>query len=782
LDRKKVKKIVNTTADTTAGVAGGVLRLSFKIIVSILLVVIITGLLFVSIFAYYIKSTVNPTLETDLEDYKVSLSSTIWFTDSDGIQKELVRLNTTKNRVWVEYENIPKDMEHALVAIEDKRFYEHKGVDWYRSTGAVIQMFFGMSNDFGGSTITQQLIKNVTGKNEGLVSRKIVEIFQALELEKTYDKPEIIEWYLNFVYFGNACYGIQTAAQTYFGKDVWELSLAECASIVGITNNPSRYDPFRDQMIYDPEVGETKSCRQWNKYRQELILFEMYDQGYIDYEEYRDAVEEELVFVRAENEGYKDVIYTWYEEAVIEAVSADLMEKLKLSESAANELLYYGGLQIYCCMDPDIQATVDAVYEDTENLPRTYYYSKQQLQSAIVLMDPYTGEVKALSGGVGEKTERFGTNRATQSQRSPGSSFKPLASYGPAYEHGLITQYTLVNDSPDIRLRGTWWYPGNSPATYDDIMPIRTALIKSKNTVAAQIIDKLTPQEAYDFLTERLGFTNLVESDIGYSPMALGSLTNGVTVLEMCQAYCAFVNEGIFTKARLYSKVLGPDGEVLIDNQPETNIAFSPNTAANLCDMLQAAVSYGTGGEAWFSGMAVGGKTGTTSANHDRYFCGITPYYVAAVWTGYDMPASMYFYGNPATQIWKRVMQPIHAELEYKSFPWPVIGAATNIFGDLTEEYEKQLNPDKEDEEEEGEDVSPSPDTSPEVSTSPEVTPDTSPETEPTPSPDTEVTPTPETEVTPTPETEVPGGENPLDNPQPPEQNTDAPQAEAPVE
>ncbi|MBR2879257.1 MAG: transglycosylase domain-containing protein, partial [Oscillospiraceae bacterium] len=663
MDRKKVKKIIGTTADTTAGVVGGLLRLGLKVVVSILLVAIITGLLFTCVFAYYIKTSVNPTLETDLEDYKVSLSSTIWFTDSDGVDKELVRLNTTKNRVWVDYENIPEDMEHALVAIEDKRFYEHKGVDWYRSTGAVIQMFFAMSNDFGGSTITQQLVKNVTGKDEGLVMRKLVEIFQALELEKTYDKSEIIEWYLNFVYFGNACYGIQTASQTYFGKDVWDLSLAECASIVGITNNPSKYDPFRDQMIYDADLDETKTCRQWNKYRQELILFEMYDQGYISYDEYQAAVAEELVFVRGENEGYKDAIYSWYEEAVIEAVHADLMEKLDLSSEAANDLLYFGGLQIYCCMDPDIQAVVDSVYEDVDRFPKGYYYTNQQLQSAIVLMDPYTGQVKALSGGVGEKTERFGTNRATQSKRSPGSSFKPVASYGPAFEYGLITQYTLVNDSPNIRLRGTWWYPTNSPNSYDDIITIRRAITLSKNTVAAQIIDKLTPQASYDFLTQRLGFTSLVPNDIAYSPMALGSLTEGVTVLEMAQAYCAFVNNGIFTKARLYTKVLGPDGEVIIDNQPKTNIAFSPNTAANMCSMLQNAVAAGTGGNAYFGGMAVAGKTGTTSANHDRYFCGFTPYYVAAVWTGYDMPAPMYVWGNPAAQIFKRVMQPIHAEL-----------------------------------------------------------------------------------------------------------------------
>ena len=737
MDKKKVKKVVGTTADATAGAAGAVVRLSLKIVISILLVIICTGLLFVCIFAYYVKTNLDSEMKTRLEDYKVNLSTTIWYTDSDGVEKELVTLDSDEDRIWVEYENIPEDMEHALVAIEDKRFYEHQGVDWYRTAGAVVQMFFSMSNDFGGSTITQQLIKNVTGEDEGLVMRKLTEIFQALELEKTYEKSEIIEWYLNMVYFGQGSYGVQTAAQTYFGKDVWDLSLAEIASIVGITNNPSYYDPFRDVSIYNADLDMTKTCREWNKYRQEVILFEMYDQGYITYEEYNEAVNEELVFVRAENEGYTMEIYTYYEETVIADVLADLQTELGISYSAAYDLLYYGGLQIYCCLDPEVQAQVDAVYENLENLPKSYGSSSQQLQSAIVIMDPYTGEVLALSGGVGKKTINFGLNRATGAYRSPGSSLKPLAVYGPALEHGLITQTTLVKDSKDIKLSGTWWYPTNSPNQYDEIITIREALQKSKNTVAAQIIDKLTPQEAYDYLTEKLGFTSLVPEDAAYSPMALGSLTYGVTVREMCQAYCAFVNDGVFTYSRTYTKVLDSNGEVILNNEAQSHVAFSANTAANICDMLENAVDYGTGGMADFAGMSVAGKTGTTSDSKDRYFCGFTPYYVAAVWTGYDIPEVMYFYSNPAGQIWRSVMQPLHANLEYKAFDWPVIGSPTNIFGDLTEELEEQNNPSP----------SPSPSEEPEETTTPSPTPSATPTPTPTPTPS--ATPTPSTEPTP---------------------------------
>lgn len=749
MDKKKIRKIVDTTADTTAGALGGAIRLSLKIIISILLVILCTGLLFTCIFAYYVKTNLSLELKTRLEDYKVNLSTTIWYTDSDGVDRELVTLDSDEDRIWVDYENIPEDMVHALVAIEDKRFYDHKGVDWYRTAGAVVQMFFSMSNDFGGSTITQQVIKNVTGNDEGLVMRKLTEIFQALELEKSYEKDEIIEWYLNMVYFGEGSYGVQTAAHTYFGKDVWDLSLAEIASIVGITNNPSYYDPFRDVTIYNSELDVSKTCREWNKYRQEVILYQMYEQGYISYEEYEEAKNEELVFVRAENEGYTMEIYTYYEETVIADVLADLQTELGISSEAASELLFHGGLQIYSCLDPDVQAQIDLIYENIDTLPQSYGRSSQQLQSAIVIMDPYTGEILGLSGGVGKKTMNFGLNRATGAYRSPGSSIKPLASYGPALEYGLITQTTLVKDSKDIRLSGTWWYPTNSPNTYDEIITIREAIQKSKNTVAAQIIDKLTPRAAYDYLTQKLGFESLVEEDCAYSPMALGSLTYGVTVREMCQAYCAFVNDGIFTYSRTYTKVLDSNGQVILNNEPKSHVAFSKNTADNICNMLQNAVAAGTGGMANFSGMAVAGKTGTTSDSKDRYFCGFTPYYVAAVWTGYDTPEVMYFYSNPAGQIWKSVMQPLHANLEYKTFDWPVIGSPTNIFGDLSEEYEEQKNP------------TPSPSATPEATASP--TPTATPTPTPTPTPTVNPTPT-DTPSAPTdtsPEPTPEGGQTP---------------------
>ena len=666
------KAAVSLTVDTISGTIGSV----FKVLGTILLIFLITGLLFACIFAYYVKTCLTPNTNISLEDYKLSESSTIYYQDSSGQWQELVTLAGKQKRIWVDYEQIPWYMEKALVAIEDKRFYEHKGVDWYRTAGAFVEMFAKMETSYGGSTITQQLIKNLTGKDDVTIQRKLTEIFGALELEKKYDKEEIVEWYLNAVYFGEGCWGVQTAAETYFGKDVSELTLAEAACIVGITNKPTLYDPF-----YNEEK---------NKERQETILREMYDQGYIDYQTYIDAVNEDIssALVHSPGEEYSQEIYTYYEEMVIDDVITDLMELKGISYKAASSLLYNGGYSIYCCIDPNIQAIVDNVYQNVENIPTTYR-SSQQLQSSIVIMDPYTGEVKAISGGVGEKTINFGLNRATKTQRPPGSSFKPIASYGPATELGYITPTTMVNDSAGIHLSGTSWYPNNDGGGHMGAVSILQALQYSLNTVAAQIIDKIGPQTAYDFLQTRLGVTSLVPDDCSYAPMALGQLTNGITVREMAQAYCSFVNDGIFTYARSYTKVLDSDGSVLIDNTPETIVAFSPNTAHVMTYMLQNATAYGTGGEAYLGTMPVAGKTGTSTDYKDRWYVGCTPYYVAAVWTGYDQPERISCYGNPAAQIFKKIMRPIHEGLEYKSFPWPYIGGPLDTFGVEEEEEEE---------------------------------------------------------------------------------------------
>lgn len=696
--RKDKNKPISASdaADAAAGAVGGTVGAVFKVIGTIFLIIITSILFFACIFAYYVKTSLTPSIGIELTDFSLKQSSSILYEAKDGTWQELESLSGSEKRIWVDYDVIPKDFEHAVVAIEDKRFYKHNGVDWYRTAGAFINMFIGMRNDFGGSTITQQLIKNVTQQDDITVQRKLLEIFQALDLEKKYDKEEIMEWYLNVVYFGEGSYGVQAAAQTYFGKDVQDLTLAECAAIAGITNLPTYYDPFYS--------------RENNKKRQELILFEMYDKGYITKEEYDEAVAEKLNFVRGENEDYVQTIRSYYAETVISDVIDDLAELRGITKNAAESLLQNGGYKIYSCIDPEIQAKVDAIYKDVDNLPKSSYNpTGQQLQSGIVIMDPKTGEILALCGGTGEKTINLGTNHATTFRRPAGSSIKPLAVYGPAVEYGLITPYTLVLDASNefIQLEGTSWYPKNSGGGNYGILTISDALRRSLNTVSAQIMDKLTPEASYEFLVNRLGFTNLEPADCDYAPLALGEFTIGVTVREMAQAFCALDNDGVFTYSRTYTRVEDAQGNIILQNDPVTIQAFSSNTAHVMTSMLQNAVQSGTGSEAKLGNMPVAGKTGTTTSSRDRWFCGYTPYYVAAVWTGYDVPAVMNFSGNPAARIWNRVMGSVSEGMTSVPFPSANMGAPTGIFG-TREEMEEILKPEEEE-----------PTETPEISTSP---------------------------------------------------------------
>lgn len=672
-----VKKAANVTGDLISGSIGAVL----KVIGTILLIFLVAGMMFTCVFAYYVKTCLVPSFDLSLEDLKLNESSTLWYQDASGEWRELATLSGSEKRVWVDYEDLPWYLEKALVAIEDKRFYEHKGVDWYRTAGAFVTMFAKMDTSYGGSTITQQLIKNTTGRDEVTIQRKLSEIFGALELEKRYDKQEIVEWYLNAVYFGQGCYGVQMAAQTYFGKDAKDLTLAESAAIVGITNLPTYYDPFYNE--------------QNNKERQETILREMYEQGYIDYQQYKDAVAEELVFTRSPGEEYSQTIYSYYTEVVIDDVINDLMQLKGISRETADTLLRNGGYNVYTCLDVNVQNNIDAIYTDLEAIPNTWG-SDQQLQSAIVVMDPYDGRILGLSGGVGEKTLNFGLNRATGTMRPPGSSIKPLSAYGPAIDLGLITPETTVMDSPNVVLNGIDWLPANDSRSYMGLVTIYTALQYSINTVAAQIVDILPqgPQTSYDYLVNHLGFTSLVpEHDIAYAPMSLGQFYNGCTVREMAQAYCSIVNDGIFTYSRTYTMLTDSEGNIVIDNTPRTIQAFDPNTAYTLTYLLQNAVEHGTGTEAALWSVPVAGKTGSSGQYMDRWFVGCTPYYVAAVWTGYDQQEAIQVSGNPAAQLWKKVMSPLHDGLAWKSFTYPYLsGENTGIFGYTDQEEDEYLD------------------------------------------------------------------------------------------
>lgn len=673
------------------GRAGGVVSLILKIIGTVLLVGITTCVMFACIFGFYIKTTMESQLEITFEDYSNQLGQTsfLYFNrtsdgsltdeaetgaggdsvngtmDDDKVQYWTKIMSTTK-RTWVDYEEIPQFMMDAAVAIEDKRFYEHQGVDWYRTAGAVRTMFFGQGeSSYGASTITQQLIKNLTNYDDVTVKRKIIEIFRALEVESKYSKQEVITWYLNVIYLGQSSYGVQAAAQTYFNKDLDELSLAQCASIIGITKSPSIYDPY-----YSVEK---------NKERQETILYEMYDQGYITHDQYQEAINETLEFAskKVVEEGQAEYIYSYYQETVIEDAIEAIMVEHDLSTEAAKTMVYNGGLHIYTCVDPKVQNAIDTVYGDLAQIPAASGGNGQQLQSAITIQDPQTGYVVGLSGGVGPKTINFGLNRATDIPRRPGSSIKPLSVYGPALDTGVITLNSVYQDSPPLVDAGKKWPTNDNGSWSGGNKSITTAVQNSLNTIAVRVYEDLGADASYHYMTEKLGFTTIIgetdsdgNTDKNPAPLALGQLTTGVKVREITSAYCALANGGVYTKSKTFYMIYDSNQEVYLDNSsPETSVAFDLDTANTMTQLLYNAVQNGTGTAAKLaSGMAVAGKTGTAGDDKDRWFCGYTPYYVASVWTGFDIEAAISVSGNPAAKLWNKVMAIAHEGLEVQNF------------------------------------------------------------------------------------------------------------------
>lgn len=653
---------------TSGGKGRRVLRGILRVLGTLILLGAVTFGIFCIYFFHWAKSDLTRQSYLKLEDYTLDETSVIYYQDrSSGEWKELQRLYATENRIWTDYEKIPKDLIFACVSIEDKRFFEHSGVDWLRTIKACGSMFIGRSS-FGGSTVTQQLVKNLTGDDDVTVRRKLTEIYRALKLEEDYSKADIMEMYLNTIYLGEGCYGVESAALKYFGKDVWDLSTAECASLIGITNNPSAYDPY----IY-PEN---------NRKRQETILNQMYKQGYILTEEdYQAALNEEMDFHSASNSAYDSAngYYSYAVDQVLRDVISALMEKTGYDYETAYDTVTSGGYSIYSTVDFDVQTELEQVFEDLDSLPATE--SSQQLQGAMMVIDNKTGDIVAQVGGTGEKTGTLTLNRATQSLLQPGSVIKPLTVFAPALEQGLITPVSVRDDAPiNFVDSGSCW-PRNANGRYQGLVDMTTAVAESLNTVAVRLVDELGPQACYDFAQERFGVSTFVEkrgnlTDLTLWGMGLGSLTDGMTVKTLAQAYAAFANQGVYRQGRTFTKVVSRSGETILEQEQETHQAVSEKSAWYLTHMMEATVESptGTGTETALEGIAVAGKTGTTSDDCDRWFAGYTPYYTAVLWTGYDTPESVVTTdgsGNPATTLWKRVMQAIHADLAPAEFEQP---------------------------------------------------------------------------------------------------------------
>ena len=685
------------------GIIGTVLFKIFSyfmnILLTILLIGLITGIIVCSVFAIYINNYLDLEIDPSTIVTANSDSTTrIYYMKYDTMEDRINRNGTPieiqeqrlydgENTIAVTYNQLPENLVNAFIAIEDKRFRSHNGVDWITTAQAVVNFVLPTGKSAGGSTITQQLVKNVTGEDDVTIQRKVEEIFRSLNLEKIKSKEEIMTAYLNIIYLGCGCDGVQAAANYYFGKDVSELSLVECAALAAIVKNPSQYDPkYHD----DNWVNSNGVEKHGNAYRRWTVLEEMKNQGFITTEECIAAQNEELVIVVHEEEENPVaeegmMLYNWYTESLISQLRDDLMEKYGVSQYNASLMVYNSGYSIYIPMDPEVQDTLELVYEnDTQYFPSTGV--GLQPQSAMVVCDPYTGDVLGLVGGRGQKIQNRVLNRATQATRPPGSSIKPISVYAPAMDEGLITYGSVVDDTPFTFERylvsaATEWssavyaydpYPTNLPVVYDGLTTINRAVTTSKNTVAMKVLDMISIDRSFDFLKNELHIDSLIDSytkangevltDRGYAALSLGQPNYGITVEEITAAYCMFQNNGVYNEPKLYLYVMDSEGNTVLENADEPDIVISNETASIMTIMMEKVMSEGTGtGCTLRHTVDVAGKTGTTSADFDRYFVGYTPYYVGGVWTGYDMNQSLSAFGeNPSLVVWDTVMTMLH--------------------------------------------------------------------------------------------------------------------------
>ena len=575
------------------------------------------------------------------------------------VEREGQRIHGTQNSIYCAYRDIPQAMKDAFVAIEDKRFYQHHGIDLLRTAKAAANYVLKFDGRFGGSTITQQLIKNISADDEITPARKMREVCRALHLENMHSKEEILELYLNIVPLSQGCMGVGAAAEKYYGKNVSELTVAECASIAAITNSPARYDPYKS--------------KENNRARRDLILHEMRACEMLTQEAYEAALAEEMHLVPLA--GQEEVVYDWYTETVLSDVTRDLVQKKGLAREAAEQLVYNGGLQIYTQMDAAVQGILEQYFSDLRHFPTA---CQNGLSYAMTVCDPYSGDLLGIVSAVGKKTKNRVFNHAADATRAPGSALKPLSVYAPALEEGVIRWSSVLDDVPlrfEKSQTGYTPWPGNSPAVYNGLTDVQDAVAYSKNTVAVQVLKKLGKERSYAYLTEKLGLSTLVReerraggilTDLAEAPLALGQLSHGVTLRALTNAYGALADGGVYHPSRSYSLVLDGNGKVLLQNDEAGERVFSRESACIMTKLLQGVTSYGTAKSITLDRLVeAAGKTGTSGENRDKWFVGYTPYYTAGVWCGYEdgttaIPAEL---AGVHVEVWDAIMHRLHSRL-----------------------------------------------------------------------------------------------------------------------
>ena len=672
-----------------------VLRRSLSILGSTLaalfMILIITCTIVATALVVYVMNFRDDVSNVTIEEMELSYNTNIYAQDSSGEWVNIYEVTNESQRIPISIDDIPQHTRDAFVCAEDERFYTHDGVDYKRTVSAFVNMFVHIyDTNQGGSTITQQLIKNITGDSEQSPSRKIREIFRAMELERAYSKDKILETYMNYIGFGGTSNGIEHAAQKYFGKSAKDLDVAEAACLAAIPKSPETLNPFAGYK--DDTTGEwVNTGKQKNKKRQEYVLWQMYNNGALTYDEYQAAVHEKLVFT--DSDEYKaahpetekqeetdpNQPTSWIVDAALYEVADYLKEQFNLSTEQAISRINRGGYQIYTTVDQDMQAYVEEKYKDLGNLVEKNRVAKWEDQngdgeyssdeivypeSAFVAMN-YKGEIKAMVGATGEKTQSLCFNYATMEQRQPGSTIKPLTTYGLALESDLIHWGSIYKDEP-IEVEGKAWptnYSEDSSAMSISHKELKVfeALEKSYNTVPAQLCQTLTPQSVFDFATSKIGLDLCKDSgdghtDNAYSPLTVGALTYGVTLENLVNGYVPYGNGGTQYKAHLVSKVVQGAGDLIYENDGDPEEAVSSETAYVMNKLLQDVVNNGTGQKAKLENKHVAGKTGTTQDWNDLTFVGLTEDFVSGVWLGYKERSELKDHHIKSAQIWYNII------------------------------------------------------------------------------------------------------------------------------
>lgn len=640
------------------------LAIKITILLTILAVIVGAGIVVGMIYGMW-----GQDFEINIDELVIKGNSIVY--DSEGNVR--AELSGDENRKIIKLEDMAEYLPKAYVAIEDERFYDHQGVDFKRTAGAIGSYIIHRgSSNYGGSTITQQLVKNMTNAKdrsgwEG-ITRKVKEWAKAYQIERMLSKDQILELYLNIIFVGDARYGVQVGAEYYFNKDAKDLSLEECAFMAGINSGPNLYNPY-GKTVYGEDESKTNLVNKKTK----TVLGKMLELGYIQQDEYDKASEKVNEGLKFKKGNQDSKIYSYHIDATISAVINDFVEEKGWTKDYATTYVYGGGLKIYSTEQPSVQEKIEEVMADnykkyqisTKNDKKEKVYS----QSAMVVVDNETGYVAGIVGGLGEKTTSRGLNRATQSTRSTGSSIKPLAELIPGIQEGIITPSTRYYDVKTEFDNGRY-VPTNEGAYTGSVMSVRQATAKSQNVPFVKMAAEITVPVMKDYLS-KLGITT-IENDNGLS-LALGGLENGITPLEMAGAYATIANNGVYRTPLLYTKVVNSEGVTELEPKQETRTVCSEQTAYVVKDLLTSVVeSGGTAPYCKISGIDVAAKTGTTNSKKDRWLCGFTNYYTGATWYGYDGGEKVNYSGtNPAGQIWSATMKSLHAKKKNSKFEEP---------------------------------------------------------------------------------------------------------------